>query len=68
VGLVQAAVVAKKGFETYAKCLASSKKHAQHLAKTAWFVRLKTRTHLPPHLVAQSAKKAEVKVVSANSN
>ena len=33
-GLVQAALVAKKGFETYAKCLASSKKHAQHLAKT----------------------------------
>jgi len=42
VGLVQAALVAKKGFETYAKCLASSKKHAQHLAKTAWFVRLIT--------------------------
>ena len=36
-GLVQAALVAKKGFETYATCLASSKKHAQHLAKTACF-------------------------------
>jgi hypothetical protein len=37
VGLVQAALVAKKGFETYAKCLASSKKHVQRLAKTAVF-------------------------------